>query len=208
MSLTLIGAFALASAGLMLILGPNVAYLTSVSAGRGLRRGFAALAGSLASQALQLSLVVWGLAAMLSAYGAAFETIRWLGVVELVWLGVKALRTGVPKDAGDGGQTLARNRAVGWQGFWIGLANPKTLAFHAAFFPQFIDPAQGVAVQFWALAGIYLALAAVIDAGWVLVGRGLGRAAARLGAVWRNRAEGALLLTAAAGLALVRRSET
>ena len=48
----------------------------------------AAAAGTTLAHAGQIALVVFGLAWIAQAWGAAFEALRWLGVAWLLWLAV------------------------------------------------------------------------------------------------------------------------
>ena len=53
-------------------------------------------------------------------------------------------------------------------GFLVALLNPKTALFFAAFLPQFIDPAGSAIGQSVALGGLFVAIAASTDAGYVI----------------------------------------
>ncbi len=97
----------------------------------------------------------------------------------------------------------ARDGLAWARGLVVAVANPKTLLFLAAFLPQFVAPGTDPARQLPALAAGYLAMAAMVDCGWVLVAR---RAKGWLGrrAGLANRLSGGLLIGCGAGLALVR----
>jgi threonine/homoserine/homoserine lactone efflux protein len=81
-------AFVVAAALLIVSPGPTVMLITSVSLRRGVRAGLIAVAGSTLAAALQLAVVVAGLASVVSVAGHGFEWIRWLGVGYLVYLGL------------------------------------------------------------------------------------------------------------------------
>ncbi len=89
----------------------------------------------------------------------------------------------------------------------VGLANPKTLAFFAAFFPQFIDLSMPYEPQFAVLAVSFLLLAVIIDSAYAIAG-GIGR---RLLATDRSRlvlgrVSGVVLAGGGLWLASLRRS--
>jgi threonine/homoserine/homoserine lactone efflux protein len=201
MSPALLAAFVGATAVLMLIPGPNVALIVANSLAFGVRAGLLTVAGTSAAMVAQLAVASLGVTALLGALAQAFGILRWLGVAYLVWLGIRAWR----EPAGD----LSRTRAVSpgktfGRGFLVSLTNPKTLAFYAAFLPQFLDPAAPLGRQMAVLSVAFVATALVIDGGWaVLAGRARGLVA-RYGRV-RNRLTGAVLVGAAVGLALARR---
>jgi threonine/homoserine/homoserine lactone efflux protein len=201
MSLALLAAFVAATAALMLIPGPNVALIVANSLRYGARGGLITVAGTSAAMASQLAVASLGVTALLGELGQAFEVLRWLGVVYLVVLGARAWAA--PAD------DLSRTQAVSpgktfARGFFVSLTNPKTLAFYAAFLPQFLDPGAALGRQMAILSFAFVATALVIDGGWaVLAGRARG-VLGRFGRA-RNRLTGGVLIGAAVGLALTRR---
>lgn len=57
-----------------------------------------------------------------------------------------------------------------WEGFAVGVTNPKTIVFFAAVLPQFIDRGQGhVAVQMLVLGLVFNIIAIVCDMVWGLI---------------------------------------
>ena len=202
MSPALFGAFVGATAILMLIPGPNVALIVANSLAYGARAGLVTVAGTSAAMVVQLAVAALGVTALLGALAQAFETLRWIGVAYLVWLGIRAWRA--PAD------DLSKTRAVSpgktfGRGFLVSLTNPKTLAFYAAFLPQFFDPSAPLGRQMAILSVTFVATALIIDGGWALLaGRARGLVQ-RFGRA-RNRLTGAVLIGAAMGLALARRS--
>ena len=55
-------------------------------------------------------------------------------------------------------------------GLLVGLANPKSLSFFAAFFPQFIDPTQSMVTQYAVFAVTFI----VLESSWLLLYSFLG----------------------------------
>jgi len=203
MTIELYLAFIAATALLVLTPGPMVAYLVAASLSRGLAHALSAVAGSLIAAAIQLSVVGFGLAAILASAGEAFFWIKWLGVAYLVYLGVKALRA--PDDALEPAApvqtTLYRSFL---EGFLVNLSNPKTLLFHGAFLPLFVSPSAPPGPQLLLLAVTFLIIGGSIDSLWALSAARARPVLSRIGR-WRHRITGGVLLTAAAGLALVRK---
>ncbi|MEM8770127.1 MAG: LysE family translocator [Pseudomonadota bacterium] len=196
-------AFVAASALLVLTPGPMVAYLVATTLAHGLRHGLMALIGSAAASAVQVTLVVLGLALILSAASEAFFWIKWAGVAYLIYLGVKALRA--PAD--DVSPALAPSRSQQRtivEAFLVNLTNPKALLFHGAFLPLFVSPAAPATPQLAMLGATFVVVAAVLDGGWALFAARLQPVLRHIGR-WRHRVTGAVLLTAAAGLALARK---
>jgi threonine/homoserine/homoserine lactone efflux protein len=138
-------AFALVSAGIMLIPGPSNFFLLAHGIAHGRRSALAAVTGMETASAIRVLLAAAGLTALLASSAAAFTAVRWAGVTYLAYLGIRALRSGQPEQSPGSpapGVPLARSAR---KGLLVGLGNPKLLVFFLAFFPQFIHPAQGSA---------------------------------------------------------------
>jgi homoserine/homoserine lactone efflux protein len=199
---SLLFAFAASVTVLMLIPGPNVALIVSGSIAHGSRHGLVSVAGTLAAQALTLGLIALGMSAFLGLLGVWFGWLRWLGALYLIWLGIAQWRA----PAADLGGTLPLPRSVRAnfvRAFLVSLANPKTLVFYTAFFPQFVTLKEPVGPQVGLLAAVFLILAALIDSGWAFAA---GRARVLFASHRRfsNRLTGGILIGAGAVLALAR----
>ena len=194
--------FVAAVAVLMLIPGPNVALIVANSVAHGPKYGLLTVAGTSSAMIAQLALVILGMTQALSALGAWFEALRWIGVVYLISLGVAQWRaapvdlTQAPPQPKSAGKIYAR-------ALLVSMTNPKTLLFYGAFFPQFIDARRDAAPQLTLLCGAFLVLAIIIDSAWALLsGRARWMLASR--GRLRNRISGGVLIGAGAGLALTR----
>jgi leucine efflux protein len=130
------GAFIAAIILFLAIPGPgNLALITSTGKG-GMRGGLAATLGLIAGDQMLMWAAVAGVAAVLTAYPAAFKAVQWLGAVYLAWLGFKMLR------ARPGAAPILNIRPKQYfrQALTITLLNPKAIVFYMAFFPLFVDP--------------------------------------------------------------------
>ena len=197
-------AFVLAVVTLMLIPGPNVALIVANSIARGPRAGLATVAGTTAAMAPQLLATGLGMSALLNGLAEAFFYLRWLGVAYLIYLGLRAW-TAPEANLTAVASPRQPYRALFLRGFFVSLSNPKTLVFFAAFFPQFMNPAAPLAPQIALLSASFLALALIVDSGWVFAAARVG-GALRISGRLRNRLAGGFLIGAGLGLALVRRS--
>ncbi|MEL7485779.1 MAG: LysE family translocator [Pseudomonadota bacterium] len=200
-----LAAFAAASALLILTPGPMVAYLMATTLERGLRHGLTAVAGSTLASAIQLAIVALGLSAILAAASEAFFWLKWIGVVYLLYLGVRALRQ--PAEDLPDAQIESRvsRRRTFVEAFIINLTNPKALLFHSAFLPLFVSPALPAGPQLAAMAATFLIIAAVMDGLWAATAARSRPFVRRFGR-WRHRVTGGVLIAAAAGVAAARRS--
>ncbi|HSV51457.1 MAG TPA: LysE family transporter [Burkholderiaceae bacterium] len=132
------GAFVAAIILFLLIPGPgNLALITSTGKG-GIKGGMAATFGVIAGDQVLMWLAVAGVAALLTAYPAAFRAVQWLGAAYLAWLGFRMLT------AKPGAKAILNiePRQYFRQASLITLLNPKAIVFYMAFFPLFVDPAR------------------------------------------------------------------
>jgi threonine/homoserine/homoserine lactone efflux protein len=195
-------AFALATAILMLIPGPNVSLIVANSIAYGTRFGLLTVAGTSAAMILQLALTALGMAAVLGALAGWFEILRWVGVLYLLYLGIRQWRA-PPVDLTRTQPQPRSARAIWLRGLLVSLTNPKTLLFYGAFFPQFVIPGGRLVPQLALLCATFITLAVAIDGLWALLA---GRARFLLASRGRlrNRLSGGMLIAAGAGLALAR----
>lgn len=202
--LHLYAAFVAAVTTLMLIPGPNVALIVANSVAHGMRYGFLTVAGTSTAMVLQLGVTALGMTELLDMLGSWFEWIRWIGVAYLLYLGASYWRA-APIDLTKTAPERKSPRAMYVRALLVSLSNPKTLLFYGAFFPQFLSGGPDVGMEIALLSATFLALAVLVDGGWVLLA---ARARRFLGARGRlrNRVSGGLLIGAGVGLALARKS--
>jgi leucine efflux protein len=137
------GAFVIAIIVFLLIPGPgNLALITSTGKG-GIRGGLAATLGVIVGDQFLMWMAVAGVAALLTAYPAAFHAVQWLGAAYLALLGLRMLLA----KPGAAPILHMRNGQYVRQALLITLLNPKAIVFYMAFFPLFVDPVrhQGLA---------------------------------------------------------------
>jgi leucine efflux protein len=132
------GAFVAAIIIFLAIPGPgNLALITSTGKS-GIAGGLAATFGIIAGDQVLMWLAVAGVAALLTAYPAAFKAVQWMGAAYLAWLGMKMLLA----KAGAKPVLNIQPRHYFRQAALITLLNPKAIVFYMAFFPLFVDPAR------------------------------------------------------------------
>jgi threonine/homoserine/homoserine lactone efflux protein len=206
MSLEIYIAFVLATALLIVIPGPNVTLIVAHAVAHGPRRALSTVFGTECAQAVQLAFVALGMTTLILSFAPVFEWVRWLGVAYLIWLGIQRWRAHAGEASVSDVPDLVPHRVLFFQGFVVGLTNPKTWLFYAAFFPQFVDPAGPVGLQLAMLSVTYLAIATALDGGYALL-TGRARGWLRLTARQRllDRVTGSILIGAGLWLALARR---
>jgi threonine/homoserine/homoserine lactone efflux protein len=193
--------FVAAVTGLMLIPGPNVAFIVANSLSHGPKYGVLTVAGTSSAMVVQLIPTVLGLSALMAEASGLFAVLRWVGVAYLLFIAWRAWTT--PADDLDAVAPAPRPGRIYARAFLISLTNPKTLLFYGAFFPQFVSPTLPVGPQFVVLSATFLTLAVLVDGGWALTAARARGLLVRMGRL-RHRLTGGLLALAAAGLASVR----
>ncbi len=187
---------------LILIPGPNVALIVANSLRHGVKCGLITALGTTVGIAVQLVIVMAGFAALVERVAGALMWIKWLGVVYLVILGIRAWREPATDLSAVKPQSSG---SVFWNGLLLAIVNPKTLLFNAAFLPQFVGNLSNPGAQMLMLSTIYLVVIICGDALWAVFAASARRGLRRYGHL-RNRVTGGFLLGAGLGLALSRRN--
>ncbi len=187
---------------LILIPGPNVALIVANSLRHGMRIGVITSLGTTVGIALQLLIVVFGMAAVIELAADTLTWIKWLGVVYLLYIGLRTWN----EPASDLSDIKAQSRTRAfWRGVILALINPKTLLFNAAFLPQFVGSSADASGQLLVLAGVFMTVIIIGDALWAVFAASARGWLGRFGR-FHNRISGGFLLSAGIGLALSRRS--
>ncbi|GGM65606.1 LysE family translocator [Dactylosporangium sucinum] len=164
-------AFAAMSFLLILIPGPSVLFVIGRALAHGRRAALTTVVGNTLGACMLVAAVALGIGSVVERSVVVFTALKLAGAAYLVYLGVKAWRE---RDAMHASFADAEPAHSGlrtfWEGFTVGVSNPKTIVFFAAVLPQFVDRAQGhVAVQLLVLGLIFNAIAVVSDSVWGLV---------------------------------------
>ncbi|WP_043236973.1 LysE family translocator [Streptomyces violaceusniger] len=186
-------AFAAMSFLLIVIPGPSVLFVVGRALAQGRRAALTTVIGNTLGAYVLVVAVALGVGSVVERSAVVFTTLKLVGAAYLVHLGVKAVRQRRSLPAAFTGDGPARGglRTL-WEGFAVGVANPKTIVFLAAVLPQFVDRDQGhVALQMLLLGLIYNAIAVVSDSVW-----GLAAATAR---TWVARSPRRLALVGGVG---------
>ncbi|HUJ34949.1 MAG TPA: LysE family translocator [Solirubrobacteraceae bacterium] len=203
--------FLLTAYVLILIPGPSVLFVVSRGVSLGRRAAWATAVGNESGFALQLVLVSIGVGSLVARSDAVFTTLKLLGAVYLVFLGVRNIRerrqlaalfTPAVRVAP---KPLAR---IMREGFFVGATNPKGVIIFTAVLPQFIDRSQGhITLQLASLGAICIVIAFLSDTAWALASgtarEWLGRSPRRL--EWMTAGGGVTLIALGFGIALTSR---
>jgi threonine/homoserine/homoserine lactone efflux protein len=171
-------AFGLVAMVLIAIPGPSVVF----TVGRALTYGRAVALTTVLGNSLGLLavlvLVSLGLGDLVATSDVAFEVVKVLGAVFLVYLGVQALRH--RHGISVAGSTTGTPEMHGWralrQGFMVGFSNPKAYVIFAAVLPPFIDRGRGHGtLQMLLLGLVAFVIGLCSDSVWALLASQLRR---------------------------------
>jgi threonine/homoserine/homoserine lactone efflux protein len=187
--------FAGASIVLLVMPGPSVLYVITRSVAQGRRAGAVSVLGVGLGNFSHAVAAAIGVSAIIASSAVAFTIVKYAGAAYLVYLGIRALLAR-GEAALTGPERVHTDRRLFWEGFLVDFLNPKVALFFLAFFPQFVDPAQGpVATQMLTLGAVFTSLGLLSDGGYALTAGTLG---ARLRAARSERrlrrASGAIYL--------------
>lgn len=194
---------------LVVIPGPGTAWIVAQTVAGGTARGLRAGLGLETATLIHALAAGLGLSAVLATSSLAFEVLKYAGAVYLVWLGIKAWRTGTPPSDDPHPAPARDTGGVYWRSVVTGVLNPKVALFFLAFLPQFVHPERGLVwLQFLVLGALLSVIgftnSAVLS---TMIGR-FGRRLRGNGrfALWRQRALGTFFIGLGLRLALQQRS--
>jgi threonine/homoserine/homoserine lactone efflux protein len=190
---------------LAIVPGPTVTVIIANSLARGTLAGLCIVLGTQLGVATMILAVAFGMQALVSFMGFAFDWIKLAGAAYLIWLGIKMLMS-----RGELGQAeAAKNKsypALVLEGFIVIWANPKALIFFGAFLPQFVQLEAPTFPQIVVLGLFFVIIAGSTDSIYaVIAGKARGLlSAARVRAV--SRVSGVILMCGGVWLALQKRA--
>lgn len=153
-----------------LTFGPNNLLAMTHGAREGV--GFAFMA-SLCRLAVFIPLIgasALGLGVLLSASATAFTVVKVVGAAYLIWIGLRLLKSSPDASELSAPVGSASLRNAMRSEAMVAVSNPKAILIFAAFFPQFVDPA-----NYWQsyalVGGLFLLLEAVAIVIYAAAGR-------------------------------------
>ncbi|MFI5774251.1 LysE family translocator [Streptomyces sp. NPDC051658] len=164
-------AFAAMSFLLIVIPGPSVLFVIGRALAQGRRAALTTVVGNTVGAYMLIVAVALGIGAVVERSVLVFTVLKLVGAAYLVFLGVKAWRErGSLQPTVTGVGVAQGGLRTFWEGFAVGVTNPKTIVFFAAVLPQFVDRSQGhVAVQMLLLGLVFNIIAVASDMAWGMV---------------------------------------
>lgn len=163
--------FLIAAIAMAITPGPNMIYLISRSITQGKKAGVTSLVGVMCGFFFHITMVAFGLTAVLFAVPFLFSVLKVSGAVYLLYLAWQAVRPG-----SEGIFAVQNNWSedkplkLFTMGFLTNVLNPKMAIFYLSLFPQFIRPEAGhVALQCFQLGTIQMLISAMLNFTVILV---------------------------------------
>lgn len=168
-------AFLVASILFIQVPGPSLLFTIGRALTVGRRDALLSVVGNALGLVVQVGFVALGLGAVVAASAAAYTVLKLAGAAYVVWLGVSAIRhrSEAREALEDRERTAVKHGHAVRTGFVVGVTNPKTIVFFAAFLPQFTSDTGPAALQLAVLGVVFGVLAVCSDSMWAL---GAGKA--------------------------------
>jgi threonine/homoserine/homoserine lactone efflux protein len=190
--------FALVSLIIIVVPGPGVLFVVGRALAHGRRTALATVCGHAAGNYVVAACMAFGVGALVERSAQAFVAVKLAGALYLVWLGVQAIRKRKTlRHLVDEAAATSTDRRSAWQGFLVGVTNPKAYILFGAVLPNFVNRSAGhVSAQMLLLALVSVGIGLVSDSVW-----GITASAAR---AWFARSPRRLsLVGGAGGLAMI-----
>ncbi|KXO14280.1 Homoserine/homoserine lactone efflux protein [Moritella sp. JT01] len=127
---------------IVLAISPGAGAVNSMSIAmkHGFKRSLISNLGLQVGNIINITIVGAGLGALLAQSEVMFFTIKWAGIIYLIYLGIQKFR----ESTTDCNELERRQDESAWKVFtqavFINITNPKSIVFLVALLPQFIDP--------------------------------------------------------------------
>lgn len=164
-------AFVIASILFIQVPGPSLLFTIGRALSVGRTEALLSVLGNALGLLVQVLALAVGLGAVVAASAHAFTVLKLVGAAYVIYLGVQAIR-----HRGDARVALDNPDAApsmhGWSsvrtGLFVGITNPKSIVFFAAFLPQFVDDSKPAAPQLLLLGLLFALMAVTSDSCWAL----------------------------------------
>lgn len=148
--------FILAALLMELTPGPNMTWLALLSAQRGRRAGYLAVAGVALGLSLLAVAAAAGATSLLTLYPITFDLLRWAGIAFLLYLAFEAwVGEKAGAQAPDQMQSFRR-------GVIVNLLNPKAAAVFVVLIPTLMNADRALLSQTAFLSAIYVGIATAV----------------------------------------------
>lgn len=165
-----LAAFAVTAFVIIMIPGPSVLFVVARALAHGRKVSILTVVGNTAGEYVQVAAVAFGVGLLAERSVAVFTVLKLFGAAYLVFLGVQTFRDRRSLAAALAPAVEAQPaHRYFFQGFVVGVTNPKTVIFLVAILPQFVTKADGhIPGQILLLGLVFSAIALICDSSWGL----------------------------------------
>lgn len=195
------GLYVLTVLALMSTPGTSQLLMLSNSATHGFKESLATAVGDLSANSLQMLAAALGLGVLVASSETALQTIKLLGVIYLLWYGLRTIKTAKPISL-QKNKVKRFDKRLFFHGFITSASNPKAVIFFAALFPQFIVYDESFWLQFFTLSITYLTIDGLFLCAYGWSAERIISLPKPKASIWVNRIGGIFLLLAALLLGL------
>jgi threonine/homoserine/homoserine lactone efflux protein len=148
--------------------GPGVLYTVAAGLSRGGRASVVAALGCTLGIVPHMAAAITGLAALLHTSAVAFQTLKYVGVLYLLYLAWSTLRERGGLSVDDDVAARPASRVI-VSGILANTLNPKLSIFFFAFLPQFVSPQDPHSVlHMLGLSAVFMVVTFVVFVGYGL----------------------------------------
>jgi len=148
--------FIAASAALAVVPGPDNVFVLTQSALHGRKAGVLVTLGLCTGLVVHTSAVALGVATIFQASEVAFNTLKFVGALYLVYLAWQAFHAS-STTLGNNSDNAIDSHKLYLRGVIMNITNPKVAIFFLAFLPQFADPSKGsITTQMLLLGALFM----------------------------------------------------
>lgn len=198
---------------LIAVISPGPAVLLSVtnSLTHGFNKSVCSSLGNITGIFIVSGAAALGLGAVLKASTLLFATLKIIGAIYLIFLGIRQWNS-KHNVFEKGTETFTDNqpkRKSFVQGMLVAISNPKAILFFTALFPQFLDLTKPVVIQFLILTTTFMLYSFIILVGYAMSAQSVKDWFAKGGrAMWLNRVSGTIFITFGIGILRLRNKAT
>jgi RhtB (resistance to homoserine/threonine) family protein len=146
---------------LFVVMSPGIdtALITKRTISDGRTDGYKMALGITAGSLVHTLAAAFGLSAILMQSAVAFEIIKYIGALYLIYLGFSSFITKKKNESPDNKIELEyRKKSAFQQGLLSNVLNPKVAIFFLTFLPQFVTVGSNTTIQFILMGTVYTVL--------------------------------------------------
>ncbi|KZX70671.1 homoserine/homoserine lactone efflux protein [Vibrio sp. HI00D65] len=200
-------AFLMACIVLAVSPGAGAVNMMSITMKYGFRRSVISNLGLQVGNMFNIAIVGVGLGAVLAQSEVAFNAIKWVGALYLIYLGIKKFTETVDNTDYKEHQQKVSGLKMFCQSVIVNVTNPKSIVFLVALLPQFIVSSSPHVEQILVLGSTLLTVDMLVMFGYALLASRLtGLVKNRRHMIVQNRIFGSVFIGTGSLLALAGRS--